>query len=71
MRSVEIEGTRQENASASFSEIAVPEKPDVKLFVQCLKSEGACSVAYRTAAWGEDGGDSVWGIVDLPRIEHT
>ena len=51
MRSVEIEGTRQENASASFSEIAVPEKPDVKLFVQCLKSEGACSVAYRTAAW--------------------
>ena len=51
MRSVEIEGTRQENASAAFSEIAVPEKPDVKLFVQCLKSEGACSVAYRTAAW--------------------
>ena len=39
MRSVEIEGTRQENASAAFSEIAVPEKPDVKLFVQCLKSE--------------------------------
>ena len=51
MYSVEIEGTRQENANAAFSEIAVPEKPDVKLFVQCLKSEGACSVAYRTAAW--------------------
>lgn len=49
--SVEIAETRQENASAAFSDIAVPEKPDVKLFVQCLKSEGECSVAYRTAAW--------------------
>lgn len=48
---MEIAETRQENASASFADIAVPEKPDVKLFVQCLRSEGECSVAYRTAAW--------------------
>ena len=34
-----------------FRNIDLPNKPDLDLFVQCLRTEGDCSVSYTTAAW--------------------
>ena len=39
------------NVEEEFTNIELPNKPDLDLFVQCLKTEGECSVSYTTAAW--------------------
>lgn len=49
--SVIMSETKQENTNAAFTNIVLPNKPDLKLYVQCLKTEGECSVSYTTAAW--------------------
>ena len=39
------------NVEDEFTDLELPNKPDLNLFVQCLKTEGDCSVSYATAAW--------------------
>lgn len=50
--SSEMEATEHKNAVKNDSfEIELPAIKELRLFVQCLNEENACSVAYETAAW--------------------
>ena len=46
-----IKSTENLNVDTAFTGLELPSKPDLKLYVQCLKTEGECAVSYTTAAW--------------------
>lgn len=46
-----LKDTEELNVETEFTNIELPTKPDLDLFVECLKMEGDCSVSYTTGAW--------------------